>query len=144
MGSIIRFAHPRPQIRLPGKPSTERESREAYRALFILIGSFFGTALVMCAVVVAMVSKTWTDLLMISAFVFVFALLKVGLANALIYAMVRFDSSYAGPPTRDRTIGRSRSSTYKQPPKNRRTTLLRNDKLRVVPGQRRPEVPGSS
>jgi hypothetical protein len=141
MGSIIRFAHPRPQIRLPGKPSTERESREANRALFILIGSFFGTALLMCVVVVVMVSKTWADLVMISTFVFVFALLKVGLANALIYAMVRFDSAYAGPPTRDRAVSRFRSPTYRQPPKNRRTSPLRSDKLRVAPGQRRPEVP---
>ena len=142
MGSIIRFAHPRPQIRLPGKPSAERESREADRALFILIGSFFGTALLMCAVVIVIVSKTWADLVMISAFVFVFALLKVGLANALIYAMVRFDSACTGPPTRDRAVSRSRPPTYRQPPTNRQTSPLRSDKLRVAPGKRRPEVPG--
>jgi len=102
MASIVKFARPRPVIRHPGpKVALEHESREARRSLFILIGSFFITATVMCAAVVAMVSSTWTDVLIMSAFVLVFALLKIGLANALIYAMLRYDATMADAPLRD-------------------------------------------
>ena len=101
MGSIIKFARPRPVLRQPpAKAAIERESRETRRSLFILISSFFVTATVMCAVVVATVSSTWTDVIIMSVFVLVFALLKIVLANALIYAMLRYDcrppSSTAG------------------------------------------------
>jgi hypothetical protein len=92
MGSIVTFARPRPLIRDSKKIEPERESRDARRALFILIGSFSATALVMCVAVVAAVSSTWTDVLVMSAFVLVFALLKIVLANALMFAMLRADS----------------------------------------------------
>ncbi len=94
MGSIVKYARPRPLIRQPqAKIAVEQETREARRSLFILIGSFFVTATVMCAVVVAMVSSTWTDVIIMSAFVLVFALLKIVLANALIYTMLRYDAA---------------------------------------------------
>jgi hypothetical protein len=121
MGSIVRFARPRPMIRLPQKAEAERESREAERSLFILIGSFFATALLMCAVVVAMVSKTWTDLIMISAFVFVFALVKIALANALIYVMVRYDKEHASAAAYDRAVRARLSPRYGLRLKYRRT-----------------------
>jgi hypothetical protein len=94
MGSIVKYARPRPLIRHPrAKVAADQEMREARRSLHILIGSFFVTALVMCAVVVAMVSNTWTDVIIMSAFVLVFALLKIVLANALIYTMLRYDAA---------------------------------------------------
>jgi hypothetical protein len=96
MGSIVKYARPRPLIRQPrAKIAIEQETREARRSLFILTSSFFVTALVMCAVVVAMVSNTWTDVIIMSAFVLVFALLKIMLANALIYTMLRYDAATA-------------------------------------------------
>ena len=101
MGKIIRYARPRPLIRHPqAKGAVQRETREAYRSLFILIGSFFVTAIVMCAAVVVMVSNTWTDVIIMSAFVLVFALLKIMLANALIYTMLRYDAATADVPAR--------------------------------------------
>jgi hypothetical protein len=96
MGSIVKYSRPRPLIRHPrAKVAVEQETREARRSLFILIGSFFVTALVMCATVVALVSSTWTDVIIMSAFVLVFALLKIVLANALIYTMLRYDAATA-------------------------------------------------
>src|SRR5579872_7192151 len=96
MGSIVKYARPRPLIRQPrAKIAPDQEMREARRSLHILIGSFFVTALVMCAVVVAMVSNTWTDVIIMSAFVLVFALLKIVMANALIYTMLRYDAATA-------------------------------------------------
>jgi protein-S-isoprenylcysteine O-methyltransferase Ste14 len=96
MGSILKFSRPRPLIRQPrSKIAEEQETREARRSLFILIGSFFVTALVMCAAVVALVSSTWTDVVIMSAFVLVFALLKIVLANVLIYTMLRYDAATA-------------------------------------------------
>jgi len=94
MGSIVRYARPRPLIRHPLTTNAlERESGEARRSLFILVGSFFVTAMVMCAAVVATASSTWTDVIVMSAFVLVFALLKIVLANALIYTMLRYDAA---------------------------------------------------
>jgi len=105
MGTIIRYARPRPLIRHPqAKGAVQRETREARRSLFILTGSFFVTAIVMCAVVVVMVSSTWTDVIIMSAFVLVFALLKIVLANALIYTMLRYDAATADVPVRAEAV----------------------------------------
>src|SRR5438445_9152424 len=134
MGSIIRFVRPRPLIHLPQKVTTERESAEARRALFILIGSFFGAALVMCAVVVAMVSSTWTDVIVMSAFVLVFALLKIVLANALIYAMLRYDAATANAAAEIGPMRRYGSfAPIRQSPaiRRRRTGPLRASELRI-------------
>jgi len=135
MGSIIRFARPRPVIRhARAKVSVERESREARRSLFILVGSFFVTATVMCAVVVAMVSTTWTDVVIMSAFVLVFALLKIVLANALIYTMLRYDAASADPPVQAEAIGRYPLASIRQAPlvKGLRIGSSKTNKLRVA------------
>jgi len=111
MGSIVRFARPRQVIRQPRKVPVDPESVAARRSLFILISSFFITAVVMCAVVVAMVASTWDGVLIMSAFVLVFALLKILLANALIYAMLRYDAATADVPKEIGGVARNRRFT---------------------------------
>jgi protein-S-isoprenylcysteine O-methyltransferase Ste14 len=134
MGSIVRFSRPRPLIRHPrAKIAVEQETREARHSLFILIGSFFITAVVMCAAVVVMVSSTWTDVVVMSAFVLVFALLKILLANALIYAMLRYDAESAKVPQRAGMVQDYRFASIRQPPSKvagRRSLKL--GKLRVA------------
>ena len=136
MGSIIRFARPRPAIRQTrANIEAERESREARRSLFILIVSFFITATVMCAVVVAMVSSTWTDVLIMSAFVLVFALLKIVLADALIYTMLRYDATTANAAAETGSTERYRRfAPIRQPPASagRQTGPLRTSELRIA------------
>jgi hypothetical protein len=62
-------------------------------------------ALAMSAAVIATEANTWNDVLVMSAFVMVFALLKVGLANALFYVMMRADeASEAAAPERARAL----------------------------------------
>jgi hypothetical protein len=142
MGSIVRFARPRPVIRQSRRVPVESESVAARRSLFILIGSFFITAVVMCAAVVAMVASTWTDVLIMSAFVLVFALLKIVLANALIYTMLRYDAATADVPTRTRAIGRyHRFTSFRQLPVETasRTRSQKTGKLRVAVASRRPD-----
>jgi predicted Na+-dependent transporter len=136
MGSIIRFARPRPAIRQPrAKIAAEQESNEARRSLLILVASFFITATVMCAAVVAMVSSTWTDVLVMSAFVLVFALLKIVLADALIYTMLRYDAATAnaaaeiGPMRRYGSFAPIRQSPATR---RRRTGPLRASELRIA------------
>jgi uncharacterized protein (DUF983 family) len=145
MGSIIRFAHPRPVIRQPrAKVAAEQESDEARRSLIILIGAFFVTATVMCAAVVAMVSSTWTDVLMMSAFVLVFALLKIALANALIYTMLRYDATTADVPARAGATGRyARFSSIRQPPgvKASQSRSPKVNKFRLATGKTQPGSP---
>jgi membrane protein YdbS with pleckstrin-like domain len=129
MGSIIRFARPRPLIRHPrAKIAGEQETLEARRSLFILIGSFFVTATVMCAAVVVMVSNTWTDVVIMSAFVLVFALLKIVLANALIYTMLRYDAETANVPLQAGVVrGYPRSASIRQAPSKSPGTKIAQD-----------------
>jgi hypothetical protein len=98
MGSVVQFDRRRP-LRHQSQPvpqnAQHEDAREAVRSLWILIGAFFVTAVVMCVVVVAVASSTWTDVLVISAFVIVFALIKIVLANILMYAMIRHDEGAA-------------------------------------------------
>jgi uncharacterized protein (DUF983 family) len=142
MGSIVTFVRPRPLVRAPKRIEPERESRDARRALFILIGSFFATALVMCVAVVAAVSSTWTDVLVMSAFVLVFALLKIVLANALMFAMLRADSH-------DRTVvipahatgWRQRAFAGRYSPPKSSSSSGKTGTLRLAGGRRRPGPP---
>jgi predicted membrane protein len=142
MGSIVKFGRPRPVIRHTRlKIASERESLDARRSLFILIGAFFVTATVMCAAVVAMASSTWTDVLVMSAFVLVFALLKIALANALIYTMLRYDATTEDVPAQSMAIpGYARVSSIRQTPiiNGRRSKSLKTNKLRVAIGIVRP------
>jgi protein-S-isoprenylcysteine O-methyltransferase Ste14 len=134
MGSIVRFERPRPVIRhRRAKIAEEHESREARHSLFILIGAFFVTATVMCVVVVAMVSSTWTDVLLMSAFVLVFALLKIVLANALIYTMLRYDETSVDVNARSRALASyPRVAAFSQPPavRGRHIRSLETNKTR--------------
>ena len=145
MGTIIRYARPRPLIRHPqAKSAVQRETREAHRSLFILIGSFFVTAMVMCAAVVVMVSNTWTDVIIMSAFVLVFALLKIMLANALIYTMLRYDAATADIPVRDEAVrGYRRFAPIRQAPavKVRERGSLKISRLRAATGNPQADCP---
>jgi protein-S-isoprenylcysteine O-methyltransferase Ste14 len=142
MGSIVTFARPRPLIRLPKKVEDERESREARQALFILTGAFFATALVMCVVVVVMVSTTWTDVLVMSAFVLVFALLKIVLANALMFAMLRADSNHRPAPVLARTTEwRRLPLTWRHPIPKSGPRKARTGALRLAGGHTQPAPP---
>ncbi len=174
MGSIMKFARPRPFIRQHPHPrvtalaeqqasaaplalsrnkagegprtAAEQEAREARRSLFILIGSFFVTATVMCGAVVAMVSSTWTDVIIMSAFVLVFALAKIVLANALIYTMLRYDAETANVPIRAEPVASYRRFVpIRQEPavQLRRTGAVKTGKLRVAAGNAQPGSPGA-
>ncbi|MGH7987512.1 MAG: hypothetical protein ACREQX_14645 [Candidatus Binataceae bacterium] len=59
----------------------------------ILILAFTVTAVAMSVAVVAEVSNTWADVLLMSVVVLVFALLKVGLADAAFWVMLRADDA---------------------------------------------------
>jgi hypothetical protein len=125
----------------------ERETQEARRSLHTLIGSFFITATVMCAAVVAMVSSTWTDVLIMSAFVLVFALLKIVLANALIYAMLRYDAATAEVPVPSQSARSYRRSTpMPRPPvvRGRRIASSKIRRLPVATGNAQPGPPAGN
>jgi protein-S-isoprenylcysteine O-methyltransferase Ste14 len=143
MGSIIRYD--RPLIHHPrAKNAVDRETREARRSLFILIGSFFVTATVMCGAVVAMVSSTWTDVIIMSAFVLVFALLKIMLANALIYTMLRYDAATTDVPARAGAVrSYRRLAPIRQAPavKIRERGSLKISRLRAATGNSQQDCP---
>jgi hypothetical protein len=128
-----------------GRTSVEQEAREARRSLLILIGSFFVTATVMCGVVVAVASSTWTDVVIMSAFVLVFALLKIALANALIYTMLRYDETAKVPLQAGVLRGYRQFASIRQPPvvRGRRTGPFKIIKLRAPAAKAPPTDPES-
>jgi len=94
MGSVVQLKRKPPPLPTARRPSEELEQRESTRSLLILMGGFFFTAVVMCMAVVIAASSTWTDVAVLSLFVIVFALLKIVLANALFWTMIRYDSDH--------------------------------------------------
>lgn len=92
MGSVVQLSH-RPARRNWQKPAPGAEADDAAKSIRILVGTFGATAIVMSVVVVAVASNTWTDVIVMSAFVIVFALTKIALADALFYVMIRSDTA---------------------------------------------------
>jgi len=144
MGSIIRFARPRPRIRLAQRISAEREAREARRSVLILTSSFLATAMVMCAAVVVAVSSTWTDVIVMSAFVLVFALLKIVLANVLMYVMMQYDTEAVQAPAEIASVATYRRTTPARhiPGGRSRLAAVKTGTLRLATGTPRQGSPG--
>lgn len=93
MGSVLQL-HRRSSIRRNWrKAPVNAEKRESANSILILVGTFGATAIAMSLVVVAIASNTWTDVVVMSAFVFVVALAKIVMANALFYMMIRSDAA---------------------------------------------------
>jgi hypothetical protein len=93
MGSIVQLRRRNFVRRVPLKAAAAVEARQSANSLLILISTFGVTALVMSIAVVVTASNTWNDVLVMSAFVFVFALAKIVMANALFYVMIKSDAS---------------------------------------------------
>lgn len=69
----------------------------------ILIWTFCAAAITMCVIAAVMLARTWRELIWVSAFLGVFALTKIALANGLFYIMMHCDTdrreaSPAPPP----------------------------------------------
>jgi hypothetical protein len=90
MGSLVQLSRRRPSHGRLNFPS-EAETRESSNSLFVLVGVFSAAAIAMSVALVVAASSTWADVTLISVFILVFALVKIALANALFYAMIRFD-----------------------------------------------------
>jgi hypothetical protein len=117
MGSVIQFS--RRPVRPPAeKAPADAEARESVRSLYILIGGFFATAVLMCGVVVAALSTTWMDVLFISGVVFIFALVKIVIANVLMYVMLRADqeTETAAPAKAEAVFLRKHAGYLHNPP----------------------------
>jgi hypothetical protein len=97
VGAILPLTRRPPLIRGKRIAPGDTESAEAIRSLRLLLWSFGLTAIAMCAIVVAMLSRSWHEMLWIAGFLTVFALLKIALANALFYLMVHYDKDRRTP-----------------------------------------------
>jgi hypothetical protein len=126
MGSLVRLRRGRPSQFRRNLPS-DAEARESSKSLFVLVAVFSATAIAMSVAVVVAASSTWADVTLISAFILVFALVKIALANALFYTMIRFDKEHeaaekakagavfrrAPPPIYRRTLGSAKQPVRK-------------------------------
>jgi hypothetical protein len=93
MGSLVQLKRRRSVERSWRKAPVDVASRQSANSLFILIAAFGATAIAMSVAVVVVASKTWKDVLIMSAFVFVIALAKIVLADVLFYVMLRSDAT---------------------------------------------------
>lgn len=91
-------------IRERADASAEITAREERTSLRVLLWTFALSAIAMCVTVVVTLARSWTEFWWISAFVLVFALLKIALANALFYVMINFDKDARPIATRKTTI----------------------------------------
>lgn len=100
MGNVIEIRRYLPKDRLAAAADESRERNEA-RSVRIALWGFLLTAVGLCAMVALALAKTWTELLIFSGILVIFALTKIFLANALFYMMMHYDKdarSQPGPP----------------------------------------------
>ncbi len=92
MGSVVKFNRRRPPRR-NARTAADHSAREAEsnKSLIGFIAAFSFAALAMTAAVVISASDSWADALPLLACIFVIALAKIFLADALFYVMIRAD-----------------------------------------------------
>jgi hypothetical protein len=112
-------------------------ANEETTSLRILLWTFAGAALAMCATVVITLSRSWTEMLWISSFVIVFALLKIGLANALFLVMIRYDKD------RRRIVIKSQPASYRRARPKPRGSTRSSGALSLAGSVRKPTGPGA-
>lgn len=93
MGSIVEFNRRRSPGR-PARSAAERAARDAAanQSLLILIVVFGCAALAMTAAVVISAAASWAAAIPLLICIFVIALAKIFLADALFYIMIRSDA----------------------------------------------------
>jgi hypothetical protein len=90
MGSVVQLTRRRPVASKP-KEKSAREAEESRRSLIVLVGTFTFAAVAMSVAVVVAASNSWAEALPMIVCVVVFALLKVFLADAAFFGMLRAD-----------------------------------------------------
>ena len=90
MGSVVQLTRRRPAAAKP-KEKSAREAEESRRSLIVLVGTFTFAAVAMSAAVVIAASNSWAEAVPMIVCVVVFALLKVFLADAAFFGMLRAD-----------------------------------------------------
>lgn len=98
MGSVIPFRRARPARLGRDKDTRHEQPPESRLPLIIFIGSFSAAALAMTIAVVVEAADTWRSSIGLLAVVFVIALTKIILANALFFVMMRSDSANEAAP----------------------------------------------
>jgi hypothetical protein len=138
MGAIVQFRRRTPSIRSSTVSTDITRSSEEMTSLRILLWTFGGAAVAMCATVVITLSRSWTEMLWISSFVLVFALLKIGLANLLFLVMIRYDKDR-------RTVAGAQSApvSYRRPRPSLHKSARLVGALRVAGSVKKPARPSA-
>lgn len=92
MGSVIQLVRRRHVAAFDATAKPRSRGDDSHGALLVLVGVFTATAIAMSGAVVLAGSSSWAEAAPLIAFVVVFALTKVALANAVFYVMIRSDS----------------------------------------------------
>jgi hypothetical protein len=142
MGSIVPLTRRAPLIRGKRITPDDSESREAAQSMRILLWTFALTALAMCGTVVACFANSWAEVWLISSFLLVFTLCKIGLANALFYVMIHYDANREAARAAQAAASKAQRSDPILRPTRRRRILRPRGALRVAATSAKSPRPG--
>jgi hypothetical protein len=136
MGSVVQLARRRPPASKPKRKSA-REAEESRRSLVVLVGTFTFTAVAMSAAVVVAGSNSWADAVPMIVCVVIFALLKVVLADAAFFGILKADQVSEKKEAARQQLAIAPGSILRRPPRNPRGRIVAAATLTAMPqGQR--------
>ncbi|HUN58855.1 MAG TPA: hypothetical protein VMU41_12135 [Candidatus Binataceae bacterium] len=137
MGSVVQLARRRAVASKP-KAKSAREAEESRRSLVVLVGTFTLTAVAMSVAVVVAGSDSWAEAVPMTLCVVVFALLKVVLADAAFFGMLKADQlSEKKEAAARQKLATAPGSILRRPPLNPRGRVLAATSLAALPQPRR-------
>jgi hypothetical protein len=136
MGLVVPLARRRLAASKP-KEKSAREAEESRRSLIVLVGTFTFAAVAMSAAVVVAGSDSWAEAVPMILCVVIFALLKVVLADAAFFGMLKADQASEKKEAARRKLARASGSILRRPPRDPRGRIAAATPLIALPQARR-------
>jgi hypothetical protein len=132
MGSVVQLTRRRPAAAKP-KEKSAREAEESRRSLIVLVGTFTFAAVAMSVAVVVAGSNSWAEAVPMIVCVVVFALLKVFLADAAFFGMLRADQVSEEKEAARRKVESTSGSILRRPVKHALGRMAVGTPLMAIP-----------
>src|SRR5271170_7621009 len=132
MGSVVQLARRRPAASKP-KEKSAREAEESRRSLIVLVGTFTFAAVAMSVAVVIAASDSWAEAVPMILCVVIFALLKVVLAVAAFFGMLKADQLSEKKEAARQKLASAPGSILRRPPRNPRGRMTAATPLIALP-----------
>jgi hypothetical protein len=139
MGSVVQFARRRPAASKPREKSA-REAEESRRSLIVLVGTFTFAAVAMSVAVVVAGSDSWAEAVPMILCVVVFALLKVVLADAAFFGMLKADQASEKKQAARQKLATGSGTILRRPPRNPHGRMAAATPVITLPQARRARL----